>query len=69
MWARIALPILIRTCSLICHASHSKAYACIEANIAIGHFAACAVVSCADFVGKAWDMVWGMVAIDEKAGA
>ena len=69
MWARIALPILVGTCSLICYASLREAYACIEANIAVGHFAACAVTSCVDLVGKAWDMVRGKVAIDEKARA
>lgn len=69
MWARIALPVLVGTCSLKCHASHREAYACIEANIAVGHFAACAVISCADFVGKAWDMLWGKVAINKEARA
>lgn len=69
MWARIALPIYVSTCSLEGHASRRQAYARIEANIAVGHLAACAVTSCADFVGKAWDMVRGKVAIDEKARA
>ena len=69
MWAGIALPIDVGTSSLKCYASHREAYTCIEANVAIGHLAACAVASCADFVGKAWDMLWGRVAIDEKARA
>ena len=69
MWARIALPVVIGTCSLICHASPSETYACIEANITIGHLAACAVISCADFVGKARGMLWGKVAINKKARA
>ena len=69
MWARIALPVFVGTSSLICHASPREAYACIETNITIGHLAACAVISCADFVGKAWDMLWGKVAINKKARA
>lgn len=69
MRARIALPVLIGTCSLKGQACRREAYACVETNVAARYVAACAAIARADFVRKAWGMFRGKVAIDEIARA
>lgn len=67
MWTRVAQPISISTSTLKCHAPYRKAYTRVEAHIAVGYEAAWAELAGADFVRKAWDMIWGCFAIDEIA--